>query len=241
MKQSLDNYLDNINKFGSLPIVFYRTDEEKKLLGELLANFNESADSMKSEVFNKAENNEKILTKKVKDDIVQREDNSTIQTMINTCSRCDGGLEKKYPVGECENGIFVILNAPMLMSKFEIYEYRNKANQMIKNIFEKVLEVDIDKIYITNIIKCESDSLINKPSTLFQNCERILKAELDKYLPHTVLVMGDIVPLKRLVNKYKEIQWFSIDHPVTMVKHPELKSKAFNTLKLVKDAIGDKE
>ena len=46
--------------------------------------------------------------------------------------------------------------------------------------------------------------------------------------------MGDILPLQNVVKSSSGISWFNTDHPVTLLKNPDLKRPAWETLKLVK-------
>lgn len=240
MNDNILNYLNDIDSFTSLPEVYYRDNNDLEYIFDFIKQSSIFEINEDETIDNEIHNNgfrEKAITKETVSE-PEKEDSSSVKSMIDTCSRCEGAAEKKYPFGTGNSGIMTILNAPVLMSKLEIIEYRNAANDMMKKIFENVLEKNIKDIYITNIIKCEPGSLIEKPSTFFHNCERILKKEIDSIKPHTVLIMGDMLPLKRIIKSYKNINWYNIDHPVTMAKHSELKIKAFETLKILKNDLG---
>jgi uracil-DNA glycosylase len=71
------------------------------------------------------------------------------------------------------------------------------------------------------------------PSEMFRHCGDILNGEIAAVAPSIVIVMGEMVPLKKTVDANPGISWFSIDHPLTILNNPELKKPAWNTLKLV--------
>jgi hypothetical protein len=46
--------------------------------------------------------------------------------------------------------------------------------------------------------------------------------------------MGEILPIQNVVNSSKGITWFNTEHTISLIKNPELKRPAWETLKLVK-------
>jgi len=61
-----------------------------------------------------------------------------------------------------------------------------------------------------------------------------MEREIAEVRPHTVIVMGLIIPLKKAMDARQGIRWFNTDHPVTLIKNPDLKKSAWSTLKLVR-------
>ena len=51
--------------------------------------------------------------------------------------------------------------------------------------------------------------------------------------PRIVIVFGDIMPLQKIVKGSVDIFWYNIEHPITLIKNPDLKRPAWSTLKLV--------
>jgi uracil-DNA glycosylase family 4 len=159
-----------------------------------------------------------------------------LHDMIQRCTLCGGILEKKTPYGSGENGLMVILSPPAMLGAGDRRKYRKEAAALVRKMLEAI-GADPDKCHITSLIKCESDDLLSKPSFMFTNCAKILQKEIAAVNPRMVIMMGDLVPLKRIVEAHKAISWFSVDHPVSLLKNPELKKKAWNTLKLARDRL----
>ena len=95
------------------------------------------------------------------------------------------------------------------------------------------INVEFSLCYITNLLKCEPAETIHRPSTMFMECQHILKKELELISPRLVMVFGEIIPLQKIVHESEGISWFTIDHPITLIKNPDLKRKAWKTLQLV--------
>ncbi len=154
---------------------------------------------------------------------------------IAACDLCGTGLSKKNGYGTGKSGVMVILNAPRLISPEEKRMLKTEAVELMKKMLGAI-DLEAEQCYITNIIKCDQDVAV-RPSAMYKNCAAFLRDEFNLIQPHTVIVMGQIIPLKDLINASSEVKWFNTEHPVTMLKNPELKKGAWNTLKEAKKRI----
>lgn len=154
---------------------------------------------------------------------------------IISCNLCGSGLSKKSGYGTGKNGVMVILNAPRLISPEEKRMLKSEAVDLMKKMLVAI-GLEPENCYITNIIKCDPDVAV-RPSDMYKNCAAFLHEEFNSAKPHTVIVMGQIIPLKKLIDTSKDVKWFNIDHPVTILKNPEMKKGAWNTLKEVKQRL----
>lgn len=149
------------------------------------------------------------------------------------CNLCPDITERKRPFGSGINGVMVILNAPRLVNKIEISIYRTESIDLLKKMISAV-GLDMKDCYITNLIKCESASGIIKPSEMIKNCIVVLEKEIGIINPKVIIVMGDILPIRMLINSSRGITWFNTEHPVSLIKNHDLKRPAWETLKLMK-------
>jgi DNA polymerase len=204
MKNSLSSILKN--KLWPGAPVLYKTAEERVFLHGWI-------------------NNNAIVTDEI--------DGETIVSLIQKCDKCSKVKEKKKGFGTGANRIMVILNAPVMMNRAEVTLYKSESAGLLRKMI-KAIGFELEDCYITNLIKCESDDALTKPSDMIKNCTLILEKELDFYNPEIVIVMGEILPLQIIVKKSAGITWFNIEHPVTLIKNPGLKRPAWETLKEVK-------
>jgi DNA polymerase len=155
-----------------------------------------------------------------------------IKDIIDTCNLCEKNSEKQYSFGDGISGIMIILNSPTLMSDVEREVYKTDSQNLMKKMVES-LGKPFDKCYTTNLIKCTVKNAILKPSDVLNNCVSILKNEMEFVNPKIIIVMGDIIPIQNIVHSSRGIFWYTIEHPITILKNPELKRKTWNTLKVV--------
>ena len=164
-------------------------------------------------------------------DALEPKDDS-LQIIVKHCVKCGNVENKKAGVGTCENGIMIILNTPANISRIE----REKLKDNSKDLLVKMLgaiNVDFKQCYITNLIKCEAENSFKMPGLMLKNCEPILLREIKEYNPRIIIVMGDDIPIKKLLNEHKNISWHKIEHPVSLLKNPELKKPAWAILQKI--------
>lgn len=159
---------------------------------------------------------------------------------LSGCTGCPGAVERKKPFGSGTNGVMVILNAPALTSKMEMDFYRAESSELLKKMLGAIGLVS-GECYITNLVKCETTDTLVKPSDMVRNCLPVLKSEIESVKPKIIIVMGEIVPLQPVVNATRGISWFNTEHSISLVKNPDLKRPAWETLKLVKTRLQELE
>ena len=159
-----------------------------------------------------------------------REDD--LKKIIEDCAVCSGVEERKFGVGTGTNGVMVILNSPQLVNILEKKLLKKESVELLKKIIQTA-NLSFSECYITNLVKCEISDPLMKPSQIVQNCENIIHREIEVIKPRVVLVFGDIIPLQNTIKNSGEIFWYNIEHPITLIKNPELKRAAWSTLKLV--------
>lgn len=163
-------------------------------------------------------------------------DPSRIKEIIQQCTRCSGAAGKKMPFGSGSNGIMIVLNLPDKVSSVDMKQYRSGANELMKKMMSAI-GVNAGECYITSMIKCQSECFA-RPSEMFSECAEMLRGEIAEAQPKAVIVMGAMSPLMRMSKEFPAARWFTIDHPVTLLKNPDMKRAAWNTLLLVKEFLG---
>jgi len=159
--------------------------------------------------------------------------------LLVECKRCPSAAGRKKPSGSGSNGVLVLLNAPSMLQRSEMDLLRKESAQLLKKMIEAT-GLRFDECYFTNLIKCDTNDPVVRPSDMLANCMDVFRQELEHVKPRIVIVMGDIKVIQRTVNESRGIHWFTIHHPVTIVKNPELKRTAWNTLQLVMDKLKER-
>ena len=147
------------------------------------------------------------------------------------CNKCPDIVSRRSPFGSGNNRVMIILNEPRMINRSMSAAHKSESAELLRKMM-LAINLELKECYVTNIVKCETNSVLNKPSDMVKNCSPVLESELDSVRPQIAIVMGDILPLQKTVNSNKGITWFNVEHPVSLIKHPELKRIAWTTLKL---------
>jgi uracil-DNA glycosylase len=147
----------------------------------------------------------------------EEERQEDLKKLTESCNRCAGVEDRKIAIGTGVNRVMIILN---------------ESVDLLKKIIQAA-GLSFGECYITNLVKCDANDPLIKPSQMVKNCEYIITREIEITKPRIVIVFGDIIPLQKIVKESDEILWYNIEHPVTLIKNPELKRNAWNTLKLI--------
>ncbi len=206
VKESLIRILKDRNSMKTL--LLYRGDDELNLLAEML-------------------NPESGAEKKLHIHDI------SVDGLLSACTACSDIIEKKPPYGNGANKVMIILNAPRMANRVEINIHRAESVNLLKKMVSAI-GIELKECYVTNLVKCETASSLLKPSDMVKNCTKILQSEIDIIKPELVIVMGDILPLQGIINASKSITWFNTEHTISLIKNPELKRPAWETLKLVR-------
>ena len=156
---------------------------------------------------------------------------NSFEALFSQCNKCGEVISKKSPFGSGSNRVMIILNRPRLINMNEIAAYKSESDGLLRKMMTAI-DLELNECYLTSMVKCETNSVLVKPSDMVRNCQHILESEIDLIKPVLAIVMGDILPLQKIVNSKKEIIWFNIEHPISLIKNPELKRSAWSTLKL---------
>jgi len=200
-------------------IIFFRGDEERRSLEAWLAGNVES-------------------TVTVPDTDSVEVDKDRIREIVASCGRCTGAGEKKVNYGSGSNGVMILLHLPEKITTHEMKAYRSQSNEVLRKMLTAI-QLDIDHCYLTNLIKCEAGAT-HQPSRMFAECADILRAEIAEISPGIIIVMGSFGPVAKISKEFPDIKWFNTEHPVTLIKNPDMKRGAWETLKLVRSWLDGK-
>jgi uracil-DNA glycosylase family 4 len=156
---------------------------------------------------------------------------NSFEQVFSHCNKCPNIISKRAPFGSGINRVMLILNKPRMINKDEIIKHKIESDELLRKMMSAI-NLELNECHITSIIKCETNSILHKPSDMLKNCLPILESEIDSIKPNIIIVMGDILPLQKIVNTKKHIAWFNTDHPISLIKNSELKRSAWTTLQL---------
>lgn len=162
----------------------------------------------------------------------------SLKGIISKCKKCSNVQEKKFGFGSGKNRVMIILNSPKLIDRVEKKIFREESIELLKKMVMSI-GLSFGECYITNMVKCEVDESVTTPGQLLGECKEILKVEIETISPGIILVLGDIIPLRAILKESSKIFWYNIEHPITLIKNPELKRGSWNTLKIIREKLKD--
>ncbi len=165
-------------------------------------------------------------------------DRDRIRAIVEKCGRCAGAGEKKINFGSGSNGVMIILHLPEKITTHEMKAYRAQSNEILRKMLSAI-SLEAEQCYLTNLIKCEAGAT-HQPSRMFIECADILRAEIAEISPKVIIVMGLFGPVAKMSKEFPDIKWFNTEHPVTLIKNPDMKRGAWETLKLVRSWLDGK-
>lgn len=127
-----------------------------------------------------------------------------LKETIKSCSRCQlcreltAGVDPLPGMFYAGNGdVMVVCESPnidnMILEHYEVSLAQKTLIKMLK-------EAGLEKYYITNIIKCHSETAYKKHE--IEACYKNFQLELDKVKPKRIITSG-LLPLKTIINQSK--------------------------------------
>ena len=127
--------------------------------------------------------------------------------------------------------------------------YTGRSGDTLKNMIEKVLEFDVNDVYITHNVKCKPLGT-NQPSPSECNsCKPYLQAQIEFIQPKVVVTLGEDAYVELTGDKdnfenvrghvidFKSYKLIPIYHPHYLLRNPDSKRVTMNDLKTIKSSL----
>lgn len=127
--------------------------------------------------------------------------------------------------------------------------YAGRSGETLKNMIEKVLNSDVNDVYITHNVKCKPLSS-NQPSPSECNsCKPYLQAQIEFIKPKVIVTLGEEAYVQLTSDKdnfenvrghvidFKNYKLIPIYHPQYLLRNPDSKRVTMNDLKTIKSCL----
>ncbi|MDQ7042003.1 MAG: uracil-DNA glycosylase, partial [Sulfurimonas sp.] len=124
--------------------------------------------------------------------------------------------------------------------------YNGRSGETLKNMIEKVLNLDVNDVFITHCIKCKPLNS-NKPSSSeYNSCKSYLYSQLEFIKPKVIMALGEdaythltgdsgnFEDARGHVIDFKGMKLIPIYHPNYLLRNPESKKTTLNDLNTIK-------
>lgn len=165
-----------------------------------------------------------------------------LEKYISNCSLCDLYKSKEtnfVSLGSISSDIFII-SIDSEFYKSDIYK------NMLKNMFEKVLDISFENIYLTSFIKCETTNNIPKTEQEIKVCSEYLYHQIGIGKPKLIITLGeafnfllnnkqeDVKDVSGNFYKFNNIKTVPLLDPKFLHQNPSYKTKTMQDLNKIK-------
>lgn len=171
---------------------------------------------------------------------------------VSTCHLCD--LSKSRTQSMSGYGD---LNADLMIVDYSVSQaqdstnsyYAGRSGETLKNMVEKVLNVNVSDAYVTHAVKCKPLQS-NKPSpSEWNSCKAYLFAQIEFVKPKVIVTLGEdaygdvtgdyenFENVRGHVIDFKDYKLVPIYHPQYLLRNPDLKKITMNDLKTIKSCL----
>ena len=174
---------------------------------------------------------------------------SALHKVIAQCHLCDlckTRSKVQVHVGHPTSGVMIVSDFPTPAEDSE-GAYSAKAGKMLKLMIEKVLELPIEDVYFTHLVKCLPPSGKEPTRSEVLSCTPFINQQIELLSPKLIIALGDETyrnlthskesfdQIHGIITPFNGYKIVAIHHPKVVVRNPTaLKPIVFNDLKTIK-------
>ncbi len=176
---------------------------------------------------------------------------SVVHQDVQSCQKCPLGQSRHQTVfadGNPNSSIMLIGEAPGSEEDRLGLPFVGKAGQLLDKMLGSI-DLDRDKVYICNVLKCRPPGNRNPNDQEIENCSPYLEQQIQMVNPKIIVTLGNFATrfilkvetgISRLRGKTYQLDGRIIlptYHPSALLHNNQLKRPAWNDLKLLKSLI----
>jgi DNA polymerase len=179
-------------------------------------------------------------------------DITSLQKRIKNCHLCDFSKSRKQSMTG-----FGSYNADLMIVDFMVSEIEDNENgyfkgrngKMLKDMIKNVLELDINDIFYTHIIKCKPLSKNSDFEKAALACKSYLYSQIKLIKPKIIVTLGEnayyyltnekqgFENVRGHIIELKDYKLVPIYHPLFILRNPNLKKIVYQDLKTIKSCL----
>lgn len=164
------------------------------------------------------------------------------------CSLCEGRQNMVFGVGNQQAKIMLIGEGPGEQEDRTGIPFVGPAGQLLDNML-KMIDLDREKVYIANIVKCRPPRNRDPLSEEQDACIGWLKRQIELVDPEIIVFLGRISAMRFIGEDFRITrqhgQWFDIDsrrcmatyHPSALLRDESKRPEAFTDLRELRKEI----
>jgi DNA polymerase len=184
----------------------------------------------------------------VDENIQLPDETDALHKLISGCFLCDLSKSRREVQvfhGQAKSGLMIISDYPTLAEDNE-GAYAGKSGEMLLNMVEKVLELPIEDVYFTHVVKCMPASGKAPNESECKSCQPFWMQQIDNVQPKIIVALGsfsynlithgegNFEKDKGKLMPFRQSQLIAIEHPKVLVRNPKRKAETMQELLLIK-------
>ncbi|MEW6550548.1 MAG: uracil-DNA glycosylase [Campylobacterota bacterium] len=177
------------------------------------------------------------------------DDMGKLKDIVNHCSLCSFSKSRNnilFANGTAKSGIMIVTFSPTDFEDSDGRFYVGRAGELIYNIVTKVLNQDVNNVFITSVLKCKAilqdDSLVENVNI----CKSYLIQQIKLLNPRIILFFGenvynhltlndDFEYIKGTIFDWADTKVIATYEHTHILKNPTLKKEVFDSMLKVKN------
>jgi len=176
------------------------------------------------------------------------EDINKLEELVKNCYLCQLSKYREnvlFGSGKIDSNIMFLKESPTISEDECGTFYVGKSGDLLKNMIEKVLKVNCEEVYITNIVKCISpNSEIKHEHVNF--CKSYLDKQIELIKPKLIVILGESVyryftndntafsEIRGKVIRNNDLDIMCTYEPSYLLRNPSSKGEAYEDLLKIK-------
>ncbi len=172
-----------------------------------------------------------------------------LHSTILNCHLCDLSKSRKQPLvgsGSASARVMFIDSTVSIASDEKGEYFVAQSGKMLENMIEKVLDLRVDEIYITHLLKCQSAQNHSPSDSEYGSCKAYYLKQIELIDPDIIIAIGseayyqisgddsDFEEVRAKAISFGKRTLFTIYHPQHLLQNRSLRPKAFEDLKNIK-------
>jgi len=171
---------------------------------------------------------------------------------ISSCHLCDLSKSRKQVMVGCgakDAKVMILDFAVSFGDDDKNLFYTGRSGETLKNMVGKVLELSIDDVYLTHLVKCKTLNSNTPSISECKSCSSYIFAQIEFIKPKVIIVLGadayecfssekdEFENVRGHLMDFKDYKLIPIYHTNHILRNPELKKETFKDLKMIKKFI----
>lgn len=173
----------------------------------------------------------------------------SVKKQAYACHLCDLSKSRHKVVfgeGNANASIMFIGDLPSTSDDSSGKIFTGRAGELLKNMIEKVLEVERKNVYITNLLKCRVHDNQSPSPRHTHTCHPYLLKEIELINPQIIVTLGQLAyeyisntteaieKVHGIVHTMNDITMIPMYHPNYLLRNPSSKKEAWEDLLKIK-------